>query len=356
MNKTIKIDSKVIGKECPTYFVADIAANHDGDINRAKELIYLCAEAGADAAKFQHFHADTIVSDYGFKNLGIQQSHQAQWNKSVFDVYQDASLKLDWTPILKETCDKAGISFLTSPYSLELVDFVDQYISAYKVGSGDITWLEIIEKMSNKGKPLLLATGASNFNDVNRAMKSALTKTKDIILMQCNTNYTASLENFKYINLNVLKSYSEMYPNTILGLSDHTPGHSTVLGAVTLGARVIEKHFTDDVNRDGPDHKFSMSPELWREMVNRTKELEESLGTTIKKIEDNEKETVVLQRRAIRAKRTLYPRDIISKENIEALRPCPADALHPYETSKIIGKKILSKVVAGEHINWENLG
>ena len=122
---TLDIEGKKIGRDNPVYFIADIAANHDGDIERAKELIYLAAEAGADAAKFQHFKADTIVSDYGFKNLAGHQSHQAIWKKSVFDVYKDASVSLGWTEILKVTCIKAGITFFTSPYSLDIVDHID---------------------------------------------------------------------------------------------------------------------------------------------------------------------------------------------------------------------------------------
>ena len=195
--KEIQIENKIISANQPTYFVADIAANHDGDLERAKDLIYLCAEAGADAAKFQHFTANTIVSDYGFKSLGGQQSHQSEWKKSVFDVYQDASLNQDWTPVLKETCDKAGITFLTSPYSFDLVDKVDSFISAYKIGSGDITWLEIIDYIASKKKPVLLATGASSMIEVDLAMDTILKHTQSVILMQCNTNYTASLENFK---------------------------------------------------------------------------------------------------------------------------------------------------------------
>jgi N-acetylneuraminate synthase len=351
----IQIENKSISNEHPTYFVADVAANHDGDLERAKDLIYLCAEAGADAAKFQHFKADSIVSDYGFKSLGSQQSHQSEWDKSVFEVYQDASLKSDWTPILKETCDKAGIAFFTSPYSFDLVDMVDNYVSAYKIGSGDITWMEIIEKIGQKGKPLMLATGASSFDEVCKAMDIALNTTKDIVLMQCNTNYTASLENFKYINLNVLKSYQLMYPEIILGLSDHTPGHSTVLGAVALGARVIEKHFTDNTSRDGPDHCFSMDPKAWLDMVHRTRELEVSLGSGIKKVEENEKETVVLQRRAIRAVKNLQSGSILDRKDVEVLRPCPANALPPYEIQNIIGKILVNNVTSGECIRWSDL-
>ena len=350
--KEIQIENKTIGMNHPTYFIADVAANHDGDLERAKNLIYLCADAGADAAKFQHFTADSIVSDQGFKSLGEHQSHQSTWKKSVFEVYQDASIEQDWTHILKETCDKAGITFLTSPYSYELVDKVDKFLNAYKIGSGDITWLGIVDYIGSKNKPVFLATGASTLDEVDIAMSTLLNRTDDIMLMQCNTNYTASLENLKYINLNVLKEYARKFPKIILGLSDHTPGHATVLGAVTLGARVIEKHFTDDTTREGPDHKFSMDFNTWKDMVDRTRELESSLGVEIKKVEDNEKETVILQRRAIRAKKYLGSGCVIHKEDLEFLRPCPEDALPPYEMEKILGKKLIKNIKSGECIRW----
>ena len=353
--KNIEIEDRIIGASHPTYFIADIAANHDGDLERAKDLIHLCAEAGADAAKFQHFTANSILSDKGFKALGTQQSHQSKWKKSVFDVYKDASINLDWTSILKETCEKAGITFLTSPYSYELVDKVNDFLSAYKIGSGDITWLGIVDYIASKNKPVILATGASTQNEVDAAMSTLKRRDTDIVLMQCNTNYTASLENFKYINLNVLKEYSRKYPDTILGLSDHTPGHTTVLGAVTLGARVIEKHFTDDVSRQGPDHKFSMDLNTWKNMVDSTRELENSLGTEIKKVEDNEKETVVIQRRAIHAKNDLLAGSIICEDDLEFLRPCPVDAIPPYELKKIIGKKLTKKVNSGDCLKWINI-
>jgi N-acetylneuraminate synthase len=351
----IKIDNRIIGMNHPTYFIADVAANHDGDLERAKDLIYLCAEAGADAAKFQHFTAGTIVSDQGFKSLGNKQSHQSKWNKSVFDVYQNASINQDWTPILKETCDKAGVTFLTSPYSYELVDKVDDFLSAYKIGSGDITWLGIVEYIASKNKPVLLATGASTLSEVDLAMSILMRKASDVVLMQCNTNYTASLKNFKYINLNVLKEYSRRYPDIILGLSDHTPGHATVLGAVTLGARVIEKHFTNDTNREGPDHKFSMDFDSWKDMVDRTRELELALGSNMKKVEDNEKETVVLQRRAIRAKRNLLKGEVITQDVVEVLRPCPEDALPPYNIERVVNKTLIRDVVAGDCITWTSI-
>ena len=168
--------------------------------------------------------------------------------------------------------------------------------------------------------------------------------------MQCNTNYTASVKNFKYINLNVLKEYKKKFKNVILGLSDHTFGHSTVLGAVTLGARVVEKHFTDNNNRVGPDHKFSMNPKTWYEMVKATRELENSLGDGIKRVEKNELETVVLQRRAIRIKKEIKKGEKIRKENIIPLRPCPKNAYPLQKIKNIIGKNAKRKFVIGEYI------
>ena len=351
----LEIQARKIGDNYPTYFIADIAANHDGDLERAKNLIYLAAEAGADAAKFQHFQAATIVSDQGFRSLKTQQSHQSKWKDSVFDVYKSASVNLDWTETLKETCKKAGIPFFTTPYALDLVDYMDAYVPAYKIGSGDITWLEMIERVASKNKPFFLATGAATTDEVQRAVCAALAINPQFALMQCNTNYTASLENFKYIQLNVLKTYRAMYPNMVLGLSDHTPGHSTVLGAVALGARIVEKHLTDDVNRVGPDHAFSMDPRTWREMVYSTRELESALGNGVKKVEDNEKETIVVQRRSLRAIAALSKSQVINAGDFVALRPCPANALTPVEIQAIVGRTLRRDIPAGDYLRAADL-
>jgi sialic acid synthase SpsE len=351
----LNIAGKAIGAGHPTYFIADIAANHDGDLERAKALIHLAAEAGADAAKFQHFKAGAIVSDQGFKTLGGQQSHQASWKKSVFEVYQDASVPMQWTRVLKDTCDEAGIAFFTSPYDLELVDHVDPFVPAFKIGSGDITWLEIVEHIAAKQKPTLIASGASSMDEVHAAVSAALAVNPQVALMQCNTNYTASLENFKHIQLNVLKCYRAMYPGMVLGLSDHTPGHSTVLGAVALGATMIEKHFTDDNGRDGPDHKFAMSPQSWRGMVDATRELENALGTGVKQVEPNERETAVLQRRAVRAIDGLAAGTTLQRPLLTVLRPCPADAVSPAQLPMLLGRRLKRAIKAGDHLRWTDL-
>ena len=297
--KSFSINKNIISNNNNVYFIADIAANHDGNLSRAKKLIKLCAKAGANAAKFQHFKAETIVSREGFEQIG-KLTHQKNWKKSVYQVYKDASVNFEWTKILKKECKKNNIDFLTAPYDLEYVDKVNKYIPAYKIGSGDITWKEIIIKIAKKNKPVLLATGASSLEDVKKTVNVILKYNKKLALMQCNTNYTSSLDNFKYINLNVLNDYKKIFKNrVILGLSDHTPGSTTVLGAIALGAKVIEKHFTDNNSRKGPDHKFSMNPITWKAMVKSSREMEVSLGNGKKIIEFNEKQSSIVQRRGV---------------------------------------------------------
>ena len=335
-----------------TYFIADIAANHDGNLDRAKKLCELAKSAGADAAKFQHFKAKTIVNDKGFRDLGGQ-SHQANWKKSVYETYNDASVPIDWTPHLKEHCDKIGIDFFTTPYDLDYVDKLDEFVSMYKIGSGDITWLKMLDKVGSKGKTVIIASGASDIEEVIRAVNQLSKYNIKIILMQCNTNYTANDDNFNYINLNVLKLYSVLFPDITLGLSDHTFGDETVLGAVTLGAKYIEKHFTDDNYRNGPDHPFSMNPKTWKKMVDRTRRLEQALGSTVKKIEKNELETVVLQRRSIRIKNDLRKGDTISKDDIIYLRPCPKDA-YPIHIDPV-GKKLIRDIKINEYLKDHDL-
>ena len=207
--QSIKIGGTSISSKSNTYFIADIAANWDGSLDRAKKLIELCAKAGANAAKFQNFKASTIVSKYGFDNLG-NVAHQAKWKKSVYEVYKDASLPIEWTKELKEVCAESGIDYFTTPYDIDDVDILSKYVAAWKIGSGDITWHELVEKLSKDNKPLIIATGASNFNEVEMAMQIAKKNNNNVVLMQCNTNYTGSIDNFKYINLNIYIRY-EIY-------------------------------------------------------------------------------------------------------------------------------------------------
>jgi len=351
-----KIGNHLIGPAHPVYFIADIAANHDGDLERAKALIHLAKEAGADAAKFQHFQAPKIVSDYGFANMDSKVSHQAKWKKSVTQVYAEASVSWKWTPILKEECDKAGIDFFTSPYDYDSIEHVTPYIPAFKIGSGEIDWIEALEHMASKGKPIIIATGAAEIGEVQRAVHAILKLNKQLCVMQCNTNYTASPENYDHINLNVLKTYATMFPEVVLGLSDHTHGNATILGAVTLGASVVERHFTDNNDREGPDHKFALNPNDWAHMVEETRLLERALGSADKFITGNEAQTSVVQRRCLRAARDIKAGETFTREMIDVLRPATPGAITPDQIQNVIGTKALSDLPQGKELRWTDLG
>jgi N-acetylneuraminate synthase len=353
---TFEIGARRVGDGQAAYFIADIAANHDGDLERAKTLIHLAAQSGANAAKFQHFRAPKIVSDRGFRDLGGQRSHQATWAKPVVEVYADASVPWEWTEDLKRECDSARIDFFSAAYDFEAVDMLAPYVDVYKIGSGDITWIEMLRYVAMKKKPVILSTGAADIGEVQRAVHTLVEIEPRLAVLQCNTNYTGSVENLRYVHLNVLRTYATLFPQAVLGLSDHTPGHATALGAVALGGRIVEKHFTDDTERVGPDHGFSMDPSGWREMVERTRELEAALGSTEKAVADNERETVILQRRCLRAARDIPARTVLTRDMIDVLRPAPMDAIYPYEIDRVLGLRTTQSVERGQEIRWTALG
>lgn len=334
----IETPTSVISKNSPTYFIADIAANHDGSLDRAINLIRLAAESGANAAKFQNFKAETIVSKKGFEELGGKLAHQSKWKKDVVQVYREASIPLDWTDSLISACRKYNIDYFTAPYDLEYINYFAEKMPITKIGSGDITWLDSLRAISKSGTYVFLATGASTMDDVKRALEVLKPSRQPIVLMQCNTNYTGDSQNVEYLNLKVLETYAREFPDVITGLSDHTPGHLSVLAAVTLGARVVEKHFTDDTNREGPDHGFSLDPKTWSAMVQETRLLERALGDGVKRIESNEIDSAVVQRRALRYVGNLKKGTEVRGENLIALRPCPVNGLSPFQIDLVIGK------------------
>lgn len=354
MRPEFNVGKVKVGDEHGTYFIADIASNHDGELSRAIDLIHLAAEAGASAAKFQNFFAKSLISDHTFKALSDIRSHQSNWKKSVYEMYDAASVDLEWTQKLADACEDAGVHYFTSPYDLSILSKLAPFVVAWKIGSGDITWHQALQVYARSPLPIFIATGASSEAEVKAGMKIFAGK-ENICLMQCNTNYTGSRDNFKHIELNVLRRYKELFPGCVLGLSDHTLGHTTVLGAVALGARVIEKHFTDDVSRDGADHGFSMTSQTWSEMVERTRDLEAALGTGKKQVMPNELSTVVLQRRSLHASRYLEKGMRISEDDCIALRPCPVGSFKPFELDEILGSKLKRSIAQGECITINDI-
>tara|TARA_B100002051_G_scaffold222082_1_gene216247 strand:+ start:17 stop:1072 length:1056 start_codon:yes stop_codon:yes gene_type:complete len=349
--KKIKIGNKFVGDGCPFYTIAEIGSNFNKSLTKAKKLIDLALESGADAVKFQSFKAEKLVNDDCFKNLKI--GYQSKWNKSVFDVYKDAEFPIEFHKEIFDYCKAKKIEFFSAPYDKESVDYLnDLGVNVFKIGSGDITWLENIEYIAKKNKPILLATGASNINQVERAINTIKnTGNKDIILMQCVTNYPAS---FNEINLKVLPMFKEKF-DCLVGYSDHSPGSSVAIGSVALGGCIIEKHFTDNKLQDGPDHSFAMDPKDFRKMVDDIKHMEKLLGNPKKIIYEEEKPQYVSMKRGLKASVSLTKGTVLKREHINVLRPCQEDTVPADKLSEVIGKTISVDIEINKPIKIEDI-
>lgn len=323
-----------------TYFIAEIGANHEGSLTRACWLVELAARAGASAVKFQHYRADTLASEVGFERL----SSLAHYSDNPHRVFRQYEIPWEWTPILAEACRQSGVDFLSTPYDLAAVDHLDPYVAAFKIGSGDITYTDLIAHVVSKKKQVLLATGASSDRDVSTAVSTYYRyRTVDmppLCIMQCNTNYDVDINKGIHANLNVLGTFKDYSSQIVLGYSDHTLDSITTLGAVALGARVIEKHFTDNRTRNGPDHPFAIEPREFQEMVSQVQLLEAAMGSGVKQIEANEQETVVLQRRCLRAARDLPAGHVLTPADVVALRPAPEGSVPPSRIKEFMGRAL----------------
>lgn len=349
MKKRFKIGNRWIGEGEPTYFIAEAGSNFDGSLSLAKELVNAAKENGAEAIKFQSFLADKIVSSETFK--GFKLSFQAKWEKPVYQVYKEAEFPRNWHKEIAVYAKKQGIAFFSAPYDFEAVDLLAEInVPTFKIGSGDITWLEIIEYIAKKKRPIILSTGASTLAEIIEAIETIKkTGNQELVLMQCITNYPAKIEN---INLNVINSFRELF-DCIIGYSDHSLGDIAVLGAVALGAKVIEKHFTLDKKKRGPDHPHAMEPQEFKEMVEKTRMLERTLGSRIKEVTPEEKETVIIQRRSLHAVCNLKADEELTEDKIIELRP--ATGILPKYKKNILGRKIKRNLKMGEVIKWEDL-
>lgn len=349
--KIIKIGSNLVGESQPVYFIADIGANFDNNLEKAKKLALAAKEAGADVVKFQSFSASKIVSGPSFAKMKLKGVH-GTWQKPIEQVFKEAEFPRKWHKELFDYCEGIGVAFSSSPYDFEAVDLLDELgVGFFKIGSGEITWPEMLKYIAKKGKPMILSTGDSTLAEIDEAVRIiAGTGNNNLILLQCVTNYPSKIES---ANINVLKTYRTAF-DIITGYSDHSSGDIVVLGAVALGAKVLEKHFTLDKKDKGPDHPHSMDPQEFKQMVERVRLLERALGSTRKEVAAEEAETVIVQRRSLHASRDIPAGQIIAEDDIIELRP--AVGIPPKYKEIILGRSAKKNVKAYEAIYWQDIG
>jgi sialic acid synthase SpsE len=346
--KEIQIGKRLVGIGHPSYIIAEIGANFDKSLNKAKELCSAAKEAGADCAKFQSFISEKIVSAKGFQKMKLKGVH-GTWGRPVNEVFKDAEFPREWHSEVMEYCKKIDLDFSTSPYDFEAVDLCEELdLPFIKIGSGEITWLEMLEYIAKKGKPIILATGDATLSEIDEAIRVIeATGNNKLILLQCITNYPSMIES---ANINVLKTYQSAF-DLLTGYSDHSPGDVVILGSIAMGGCVVEKHFTLNKKDSGPDHPHSMDVQELSDMIKRIRQLELAMGSSRKLVVEEEQETVIVQRRGLYASKPIKKGQIICSDDIAVLRP--ALGILPKYKNNIIGKIATRNIDFNEPIFWD---
>ena len=330
----MKIEDKKIGSNEPIFIIAELSANHMNDFDVAVKTIEAMKEAGADAVKFQTYSPDTITIDCDNEYFQIKQG--TIWDGQVlYDLYEDAYMPWEWQPKLKKIAENLGLIVFSSPFDKTSVDFLeDMDVPAYKIASYEITDIPLIEYVASKGKPIIISTGIASFEDIQLAIQTCLDAGNDqIAILKCTSSYPSP---FEEINLNTIPTLEEKF-EVVVGLSDHTMGCEVAIAGVSLGAKIIEKHFVLDRNMDTPDSEFSMEPAEFKLMVNSIRNVEKALGN------DNFEltEKMIINQdfsRSLFVVKDMQKGEIITEDNIRSIRP--GFGLHPKYLKEILGKKV----------------
>lgn len=318
--------------------IAEAGVNHNGDIQIAKKLIDVAAESGADIVKFQTAKAENVVSRFA-KKAEYQIENTGNNHESQLDMIRKIVLDDSAWPILIDYCKQKNIQFLSTPFDLESVDFLNQIgLEIFKIPSGEITNLPYLRKIGKLNKQVILSTGMANLGEIESAIEILVnsgTNRNNITLLQCNTEYPTP---FSDVNLKVIKSLKKAFRLPV-GYSDHTLGIAIPLAAVGMGARVIEKHFTLDKNMEGPDHKASLEPHELKAMIQGIREIELALGDGIKRTSPSEAKNKPIARKSIVANCVIKKGEILNEHNLYVKRP--AGGISPMEWDRVIGTKAI---------------
>ncbi|MDL0102182.1 N-acetylneuraminate synthase [Campylobacter felis] len=325
--------------------IAEAGVNHNGDLNLAKKLIEQAAKAGADVVKFQTFKAEDCVSIKA-KKAKYQLENTAK-DESQLEMIKKLELSREAHFELMKHCKKHNIAFLSTPFDLESVAFLQSLnLSYFKIPSGEITNLPYLKAVARCKKKVLLSTGMANLAEIEAALEILRKNgTRDITLLHCTTEYPAP---FEEVNLNAIKTLKEAFKLKV-GYSDHTKGIVAALGAVALGAVVIEKHFTLDKTMEGPDHKASLEPSELKELCEGIRTLEKALGNGIKKASKSEAKNIIIARKSLVAKREIQKGEKFSEQNLTTKRPGSGISAMRYE--EYLGKRALKTYKKDELIN-----
>ncbi len=346
MDREIRIGSKIISQDSPTFIVAEMSGNHNMDFDRAVEVLKAAREAGADAVKIQTYTADTITLDCDDPCFQITQG--TLWDGiTLHKLYQTAYTPWEWQPRLKKMAEEMGLLLFSSPFDFSSVDFLEEMdVPAYKIASFEITDIPLIRKVARLGKPVILATGIARLADIELAVQTCREEgNEQVILLKCCSAYPTPYED---VNLRTIPNLAETF-QCLAGLSDHTMGTAVATGAVALGAKMVEKHMTLCRSDGGPDAAFSMEPQEFKEMVDNIRILEKALGKVTYDLSDKQARERE-HSRSLFVAQDMKAGDVFTPENLRSVRP--ADGLHTKYYEQLLGRRITRDAKKGTPMAW----
>lgn len=337
--ETVHIGDRPVGTDNPVFIIAEAGVNHYGSLRKALALVDGAKEAGADGVKFQTWDVDDLYVPDGMSGKPLRENSRER--RLSYEEFEEVC----------EYCEEVGISFLSTPDERKSADFLDSLgVPAFKIGSGDLTNLPLLEHVAEKGKPMIVSTGMATEKMIDNALKTIRAAgLEEVIVLHCVSNYPADLDELNLSYLPILRDRTQAH----VGLSDHTERTLPAVIATSLGARVIEKHFTVDKEWPGPDNRFSYDVNEFNELIEAVMETETALGEPKKEILDSEKEAQEFAR-----KRIVASREIDAGERIEAADLAykrPSGGLPPSAFREVIGKRTTERIPKNESITHESL-
>lgn len=314
-NSQFQIENRIISEQEKTFIIAEAGVNHNGDMSLAKEMIDVASESGADAIKFQTFKAEKLI----LKNIekAPYQKVTTNSNESQYDMLKRLEVTKEQTRELMDYCRKKNIIFLSTPFEKTSLDELDELgVPAFKIAATDLTNIQFLRQVAEKGRPIILSAGMCYLEEVERALDAIYPINKDLVLLQCTANYPIQDAE---ANINVIRTFQKTF-NVLVGYSDHSQGVGASPYAVAVGAKVIEKHFTLDKNMEGPDHKASVTPEELKQLVLDIRRVEKYLGDGIKMPSCSEQMTRRSLQKCLVASRPIKAGELFDNDNIVAKR------------------------------------
>lgn len=341
----MKIRDRVIGPNQPPLVIAEIGINHGGNLSVAKEMVRLAASSGCECVKHQtHFVQDEMTKE-------AREIKPPNADKSIWEIMSECSLTRSEEIELKKYSEDIGLIWISTPFSRSAADFLEEIdVPAFKIGSGEADNLPLIRHIAKKGKPIILSTGMQSINSIKKTVAILDDFRIEYALLECTNLYPSPPET---ISLRGISELSKAFPNAIIGYSDHSVGPEMALASVALGANIVERHFTDTFEREGPDISCSMDPKELEYLINKSKEIHFA-SRNPKKRTLLEEEVYKFARASIVADRDIKEGQIIEEKDIWARRPGNGE-IPGYEFDNIIGKKTNRDLKKNEQIKWDDL-